>query len=66
MEPDSGTIRIGDQVISDVTLSSLRKNISIIPQVGFVFWKENFKSIGIFCEFTCMKADKFSQKMLPE
>jgi len=46
MDPNSGTIRIGDQVISDVTLSSLRKNISIIPQDQVLFHDTIFYNIN--------------------
>jgi len=46
MDPDSGTITIGDQSISDVTLSSLRNNVSIIPQDQVLFHDTVFYNIN--------------------
>lgn len=46
MDPDSGTIKIGDQSISDVTLASLRNNVSIIPQDQVLFHNTVFYNIN--------------------
>lgn len=44
-EPQSGSILINGQNIKDVELSSLRKAIAIVPQVGTVHPYESFCTI---------------------
>ena len=45
-EPDSGSIRVGNEAISDVSLDSLRKQIAIVPQDSVLFHDTIKHNIG--------------------
>ena len=45
-EPDSGSIRVGNEAISGVSLDSLRKQIAIVPQDSVLFHDTILHNIG--------------------
>merc|ERR1719397_87282 len=45
-EPNSGSIRIGNEIISDVSLDSLRRQIAIVPQDSVLFHNTIKHNIG--------------------